>query len=343
MDGRLTRTVVAFRDIFTLALGSTGDRQRVADKLSTTLDSLSTGDLDAMLESCALVHFLTVESQWLRRPPLCFAVCRERVALIACAIATNGSLDVCDRLNGILVLRASSKLHFANQFCAVFESAVPFEELLRPLLFHAFTYLVRLYHEAAEVFMPLHDALVSLHAKIADGRLHVSEAIAGTLERVLFKAESEYANAVVRGLTPVQAWTRLRKEFGPGYEPHSPAPRASIKMQPGPHVLEIEQIVENPDPASTATMSSALELWFTRLSVHWRVCQSFLDGNIFPALSLLRPVLEGEDARNALSHDTCDRILTILDEMALRKTPIAYSAFSILVESLKTNLGCLQF
>src|SRR5205814_2057057 len=96
-----------------------------------------------------LLQFVSIESQWLRRPPLYFRKLRDTIAELALVVALNSKVSEGDRLNATIVLRTSSKSIFAKQFFDLFKSLSTSATLLKQLLYDAFTYLTRPYHQTS--------------------------------------------------------------------------------------------------------------------------------------------------------------------------------------------------
>ncbi len=329
--------MIEFRELLVKALGSTAMRQHVLERI-LALKSPSGSEADLPCASAlALVHFLSVEPQWLRRAPLRLSAARTAIAEIALRIAHQVRTDSIDRLNAIIVLRTSSKGTFAHSFAGLFRCCCASDELLEQLLYDVFTYIARPYHQIRTALGPLLKALEEIDADIEAGHVRVSSAIAETVSVLAIRARTEYERAGTRVLRPAEAWSRLRHEFGVKYEAHGAVSEAIMDMQPGIDGADIQTAVAEIEAGKQVSLGESLLSTLRSLEGNWRTCTQFLDYTILPLLAQLQPVLVSEDARRALGPDTVDRLIELLHYWAERRTPVAELEFSRTVTKISRS------
>jgi hypothetical protein len=197
-----------FRGTLVEALRSTASREAIRRHLEALAKEL-TSSRNPESELLWLLQFLSIESQWLRRPPLYFRAMRDTIATIALSVALNKMVSVGDRLNAVIVLRTSNKSLFGEHFAELFESAINSEQLIKQVLYDVFTYVNRPYHQSARVFEPLKDQLEKAREFISRGEASSSslphDAVKQTIDGLLSRTEIRLAKARYRSMTPIQA------------------------------------------------------------------------------------------------------------------------------------------
>lgn len=285
------------------------------------------------------IHFLSVESQWLRRAPLNFRLLRDQVADISLQVALDKDTSDFDRLNAIAVLRSSSKHTFARQIHTIFAASYASDVLARQVLYGVFTYLSRPYHQTIQLLRPLRDSLQQIRDMIDARQISVSREIEETVASLIIRVEVEYARAGYRDLTPSQAWMKLRREFGPAYHaPHNEQVKSADLLLPGPDKELIERSISeflDTRSISSSILDSGAVSYLRGLESHWETCRRFLEYSVMPLLQHLRPILLSTDGRSGLGPDTASRFLEMLDS----RRPLAEGEFSRLVRDVARDVS----
>lgn len=341
MASESTLWMVYFRGRLVDALASTGRRQGIKEEVDRLLEKLISGEPPS--EVLWLLHFLSIESQWLRRPPLYFRQLRENISQIALLVARDSSVEEADRLNAIIVLRTSNKGLFAKHFADLFLSSANSEQLIKQLLYDVFTYVNRPYHQTSRVFSPIKKGLQDVQDMVANRRILLpspySREITETVDLLLMRSEAELAKAGVRLDTPVQAWAKLRTKLSPeNYHPHDEVPQAILFMLPGPEAAIIERKLAEIEKGDSLVVpiEERVISWLQTLKEYWKTCCKFLDFTVLPLLARLRPVLLSRDANRAMGFDVVEELLRLIDELA-RRAPVSESEFSEFVNRVSEN------
>ena len=336
-------SMVAFRGILVEALTSTQSRVVVATRIRAMLADARSTEFPSS-EILSFLHFLSVESQWLRRPPLYFRDLRDTIAELALLVALNSRVPEGDRLNATIVLRTSNKSLFARKFSTLFRALSESESLLKQLLYDAFTYLTRPYHQTSTVFEPLRDGLREVQTEIGDRRISLLGSDAGpiseTIELLSMRAETELAKAGVSQDTPPQSWSKLHNIFSAeNYRGHDSVPKAINWMIPGYDSEVIEQQITQIDIDSSESLhvDQSVVVWLQSLKETWETCTAFLDYTVLPRLAQLKPILISRDGRDALGEKTLRRLIPLIDELAEFKSPVSESEFSRLVNRISRD------
>jgi orotate phosphoribosyltransferase len=339
IDSESLLWMVDFRGTLVEALTSTASRYAVGNRIRSMFQNAKASQLPSP-EILRFLRFLSVESQWLRKPPLYFSDLRDTIAEMALLVALNPAIPEGDRLNATIVLRTSNKALFAKRFSSLFRALSVSDSLLRQLLYDAFTYLTRPYHQTATVFEPLRDGLKDVQAGIDDRSLQLlgndAGEISATVEILLMRAQTELATAGARQDTPVQSWSHLRHIFSAeNYHPHDSVPKAANWILPGLDAEIIERQIEK--RSSSPRANPDVVGWLKSLKEAWTTCSRFLDYNILPRLVRLKPVLLSQDARDALGDDTVKPLIRLIDELPKSKAPVSESEFSRLVNRISED------
>lgn len=327
--------MVEFRQRLAEALVSTNGRLGVLRELRQMQEEAASIGEDGG-RVCDFIHFLAVESQWLRRAPLNFHALREHVANIALLVARSGNIGEATRRNAIVVVRSASKYMFAREFASLFEDLVSFRMLAQQLLYDVFTYLSRPYHQTMRVLMPLRDGLQKLKDRIDIKAITVAGDISETIENLLVRVDAEYARAQVQSMPTSEAWSKLRREFGPLYRvEHNTVVKNADLLLPGPDA----EVIESRLKEFEISRSGKLQLvvgdedptpYLRSLESHWASTRRFLEVTVLPLLRSLKPILATEDGRQWLGPSTTSRLLEMLEMMDSRKY-LLESEFSRLV------------
>src|SRR5215216_824236 len=310
-----TLWMLEFRGKLVEALVSTAIRVRINDQIGDYSQDLRSSEVPDS-EVLWLLQFLSIESQWLRRPPLYFRRLRDIVSEIALTVSLNEHVLESHRLNAVIVLRTSNKSLFAKNFSRLFEAANNSEQMMRQLLYDAFTYVSRPYHQTEEVFQPLRDQLRMVRAALASGHDGLTtqsfEAIAETVESILQKAEVRLVRAQYRSMTAIESWTELRRLLVTDYEAHRAAPEAMARMLSELQAYEsqIQLLLDQKVSDTNPTLSVA---WLRRLQKNWVAPRDFLGNTLIELLARLRRVLESDDSKTALGHESVEQFIGMID------------------------------
>jgi hypothetical protein len=335
LSARSALWMLQFRGLLVQALRSTQIRKAVVDRLEA-LEKKTTEDF-APFKALWLIQFLSVESQWLRRPPLYFKSARSTIAEMALRIALNPAIEEVDRLNAIIVLRTSKKNVFATRFSQLVTSVLPSELLVKQLLYDAFTYVNRPYHQTPIVFEPLRDQLRNVRENLENSELlqpsQVSEQIIETIDHLLSRTDARLAKARYRSYTPVEAWKELRRILITDYQEHRDAPEAMTRIlsEINTYGSNIDRLLaEVDDGALAATLESE---WLTRLNTNWSAPRDLLGNTLIELLARIRHILRSDEAKTALGHDDVPQLLELVDV----KPSVAESEFSMVVRRISDD------
>lgn len=322
------------------AMSWTQKRVRISNELDDILEAARRVANPDKQHAIWLMHFLSIESQWLRKPPLYLWHLREQIANIALEVSLDKSLPEIDRINAVVVMRTCSKPIFAVSLGIVFESAERCPDLMIQLLYDAFTYLTRPYHQQAKVFEPIEKSLV-LVTRYCDRPELRSGEIAEAALRLRRRAQAELAKAHAHtsvdghGSHASRAWGQLRDLFGSRYEQHDPVPESMRRLRPTSNEIDaIDEFLKQQILGGKSELPEKIVLWIRSLERTWNVCLNFLDNQVMPFLVLVRPAFCGEDAERKLKIETRERLLLFIDKSKQDIIPIAESSFSILVRQL---------
>lgn len=337
-DGAFLIRMARFREELASALVSTSKRQSVLEHISQIVAGMQDPERSRLDDALALISFLSVESQWLRRPPLHFNILRRAIASLCLAVAMDTRRSETDRLNAVTLLRTSSKKLFAEQLPSLFRSMMGSERLHLQLLYDAFTYVMRPYHQAPAVFEPLRNALRDIEEGITGGSLLSGgpqpNSIAETVHTLRVRAEAELAIAGVRLDTPPHCWAQLRLRFNPeNYRKHDSVPTSILFMQPGPERAAVDNAIKD----GSGSLPVNVLGWLKSLADYWTSCCEFLDYEILPLLTRLRSILLSDDGRSALGEDSVIQLVEYLDKLHASNIPLAESSFSQLVARIRRD------
>lgn len=336
MSIEATMWMMSFRGALVRALGSTAARFAISQQIHSLISEIRVQDKSPR-EVLWLLQFLSIESQWLRRPPLYFRQLREATSNIALSIALDCKLPESDRLNAVIILRTSNKSLFAKSFSRLFEAAAQSEDLITQLLYDAFTYVDRPYHQTEAVFKPLRDQLRIVRDVMGSCTQllpeQTSEAITETVSSLLQKAETRLVKAQYRALTPIQSWNQLRRILVTNYQAHRAAPESMLRMLSELKAYRSQvELLRNNSTEGTKPLSTA---WLSRLQKNWNAPRDFLGNTLLELLAPIRTLLKSEDAKTILGHDKSGRdVAEQLIEMIDANIGVQGSEFSRLIKRI---------
>jgi hypothetical protein len=306
--------MVDFRSSLQNAMYSTRAREQLVDGLKRmTSESAS--------HSADLMRFLSLEMQWLRRPPLSFARSRELVANLAQKVAVDALASPGERASAIAVLRTCSKEFFAayapDIYKSVRESARGSDLPVGQLLYGIFTYCNRPYLQSSAVLDPLKDAIYAME--------QWEKASAGDAPTLLEDLRALHHRVGVRASrAPFASWSRERAwrelslslaKLNRGRHPWPVVDWA--KLSPNGAGSAIADLQQGRTPSAAA--AAQLEIWRTQAPVSWAQVYAFVDNEVLPFLSVLRPILESPEAREHIGWHNADLlVLAIKNELPLR-------------------------
>lgn len=327
--------MVEWRRQLESALSSTVIRQEVA----TGIEALATDVAGSAGEQQqqrvrALLHFLSVETHWLRRPPLNLERLRASIASIASSVVLDRNADRVERRHALMVLRISSKRRFVRELKTIYIALAPDRELVQQLLFDTFTYIQRPYHVTEGMLAPVRDVLNDIADHIRRRPSAFGEAVAGTVHRLAHIAGAALAKSRARHLAPPVAWAALRDAYDKRFRgSHDDIAKAFAWMYPGPYRTEIEQAISHRSPALEIRPSPEVQDWLGGLMGEWSKCCEFLDHEVLPRLGRLERALETRDAVRALNYET----IGWLTGMLSRGSSFADERFTRLVRNFSEH------
>jgi hypothetical protein len=240
-----------------------------------------------------LLHLLSVESHWLRQPPLEFRIAREALGRLALKVVLDeGGASELQRLHGLIVLRAADKERFIKSIGAVWSTAFRNELLAAQTLHDIFTLLVRPYHWSVPMLAPIREKLGAILKEPGTDRLNPD--MRETLESLSYQAEMEYrrADATARFPGLQEAWAHLAREWHRAIAnyPHYYADQAFLRMmQPYRRY-----------PSLTSPLNASTRRHIEALLRDWSGIAAWLDHFLFPNMFPIRRPVLGPDGQNAL-------------------------------------------
>jgi hypothetical protein len=288
----------AFKEMLERALFSTRERFEVFRYIQRT--AVQSGP-----EWYAILHFLAVESQWLRRPPLQFLPVREIIGARALEVALDVTHSKKRRFHALLILRAADKSRFGLHFRDLFLASAASERLLGQLLHGAYTFLARPYHRSDKMLGPLRSSLQTVVEDLAEHPDLVSSAVGETVRELNAMVELHIAHAGVRFLSPQEAWSRLRRTLLAVHgTSHHEVAKHLRQMHPMDFRETIQKAVSLRSQGDLGDFLGPAEKQFIQLiPEHWQVVARFIDHHILPPFSRLVEIFQQEDAENALNYD----------------------------------------
>lgn len=286
--------IFALREELSEALTSTRARLKVKRKLDDIFERALRSQ-EPPADAQWLLHFLTVESNWLRKPPIYSYRVRANLADLAfqvAAIQDSSPAMRALRSNAIVVLRTSSKEVFAQYLPQLMEACRNVTELLEQLLYDVFTYLDRPYVQTVGELTRIHEPLEQLVEAFKKRTLrlpvqfrHTVQTLEGRASFMLIKARAKRADARA-------AWREIRKAYSQeeSEKRHPPVRTALDALLLGPDVRLFEKF-----SAGQELSEEEVEVVKRRaqgLSRVWEEgCQLFLRVGVIPHLEKLKPVL----------------------------------------------------
>ena len=285
-----------------------------------------------------LLHFLSIETQWLRKPPLHFQPLRDKLANISLQVVLSNNIPEAGRLDAIIVLRTSSKFIFASNVTNIFMAVTNQPALVDQLLYAIFTYISRPYHQSLRVLEPLKSGLEAIQKSIDDHLLTVTDKVADTVYTLTSKVQSEYAKANVRPLSTSQAWAKLQGEFRREYNKqsrHNTVPDNMARMLPGIDAGNIEEAIakiEKGVPANEC-LDPGILIWLSQLHEYWSPCRLFMDNSVLPLIKQVKNVVSSKDGRRTIGTDTVTKLI----EMAESRSSLAESELTKIINQMAKN------
>jgi hypothetical protein len=338
LEGSSAIAMACFRDQLVEAITSTEMRESLYQVVHTWSDPEQVEQSSDSISLIQGLHFLSVELQWLEKPPLCFASVRENLSNAALRVALNSNIDIADRTNASTVLWYASPLIFVEKFADLFRSAIGQDKLLAQLLHDAFNLLTTGLRHSKSFLEILESNVHSIKMGITNTTIQVAPPLSETVDNLQLRARRGAAKADVRSLSQAEAWARLQLEFG--YPTHDPVPTRILKMQPGRYAIVIEKAIkqseDNPSNDDALLPEAVLD-WVRSLEENWKGCCTFLDNNALPLLYRIKKVLQSEDANRCLGKDTVEYIVDFADQCFEGGNLLAESDFSRLVSLIARN------
>jgi hypothetical protein len=359
-----TRAIVwmfRFRDKLLTSQSSTRMRQHVVDKLDEICKEVELNPQSPPDEAKWLMHLLTAEGQWLRKPPLNLHEVRTMVADLAYKVArvTTSEADPvlrarddALRANAIIVLRTSSKEVFAKRFAELFDTCRDSTDdiLIKQLLYDGFTYLEGPHQPTPQELEKLVGALRIVADKInkpTTGWL-LSQSIDETVSSLYRRADLRSLTAEAAAQGPLNAWRglqtayrQMRLDTANLSDPkagHSEVQEAIGQLsltadRNEPEMLRFLSNPEQPPPQFLVEFAHGL-------AKRWEICESFLRKKMLPYLAQLIEILQAEEAREISYLDYGDTVR--IASLCNSKNPPAEWTFSKLINAIATDLNVLR-
>lgn len=331
-----------FRGKLVSALSSTRSREKIMDEIIRLHNIANEDNLFSLQEVLPYLTFLSVEKQWLNRPPLYSKDLRKLIAEIALKIAINNNLKIKDRLSAIIVLRAAFKRMFAENLHAVFAST-PFSsqkdsaEFIGQLLYDAFTYIQRPYHQSKEIFQPMLENLNRIMKDVHQKKINLlTPEIEETIYSLQMHTQVNFDRAGIKHLTTAEAWGKLRKEFLDTCSSHRRIPTFARHLKPGPHGGAIDKAIKELEQSApqikTIKLHESVIGWLSRLGKFWTPCCNFLDRKVLLYLSKLTDVLQCGDSNITLDSTVVNELMDLI-----KNQPLGESRFSKIIKRISDN------
>jgi hypothetical protein len=332
IEGASAIAMARFRERLTEALGRTKIRQELRQSIGRWRAALSADQQAATREILPALHFLSVEPEWLEKPPLCFEGIRGDLAEIAFGVAMNRAADAPDRINAALVLSKASPTVFAQRLAQVFSAALPDDEFCASLLYHSSGYLSMGLRNLHALQKDLQESLHSIQMAIAAEDISVSPKVAEALTILQVRTSIQASSSNILRISQPEAWWRLQQEFG--YASHDPVPSRIWLMHPTErYAAPIKALLMDSDPhqAPQVRLDEDVLDWIRRLDEKWTVCCTFLDYTAFPLLYRIKKALMSTDCARELGIDTLEPLIDLVDNSVKLVESLFESKFSRLI------------
>lgn len=300
------------------ALSSTTARLMVLQRLEAILAEVLESGLTTKA-AILVLNFLSVEGHWFRRPPLSTRRLRETLANLSLFVALDRECEERDRCNASIVLRTASKQLFGSRFAELLASAAQSDELMRQLLYNAFTAVARPYLQSPSVLSPLEQQLLIARDRVVENLSDPSGLYVETLNALVALCRRGMATGESRDFSHSESWLRLRSLLDYGGEAHPDVPRLLSYLRPGLDQRSIELRFSG----GVALLQDRLEGWVRRLHEYWDQLATFLDRSILPLLNRLEGILASHDGEIAIGVTFHGRLLDLVrscDPVALGRT-----------------------
>jgi orotate phosphoribosyltransferase len=301
LTGAQAVEMLRFRRDLEAALRSTASRHAVQKEVEQFADTKGAPRAKAL----ALLRFLAIETQWLRRPPLVLGTVRDPVARLAAAVAEADDVADADRGNAMLVLRLASPELFAESLDAIFSRVYADRSLVAQLLHGVEAVIERPYPRSEQAWEPLVRALKAMRKQIDDGAVPEESPGVRDVRSLADRALGRQRRAAARELGAAQAWSRLKVVFDTEYYRHGVG-AAVRRLYPHQYLWwEAE-----PGTAGDDRRRAWAQLL---LPSSWERIEGFLTTEVLPLLSRLHRPLGSAVAREALGREFAGRLLDDLE------------------------------
>jgi orotate phosphoribosyltransferase len=299
LTGAQAVEMLRFRRDLEAALRSTGSRYAIQQEIERLAEENGPPGPEAL----ALLRFLAIETQWLRRPPIVLDKVSAPLAKLAAKVAEAEGVREADRGNAILVLQIASGEVFSEHLDAIFARVHEDEHLLGQLLYGVETLIERTYPHAEKAWQPLVDALQAMRERIDKGHVPQASRAVRDVRSLADRALSRQRRAAARALGTAQAWSQLKTAFDADYYRHGVA-SAVRRLYP------YQYRWWNVDAEDDARRRDWAQLI---LPDSWERIERFLTVEVMPLLSRLRTPLGSAVVREALGREFAARLLDDLD------------------------------
>jgi hypothetical protein len=275
---------IAFlRELLSKALTKTADRHAILlyiKQIETSLKASSSLDARAF----GLLIFLSLEDDWLRRPPLKYKPCRTIIANIALFAARNCQSKI--KALSIEVLRKASKTRFLNEAAELFVSSELEEQSQSTILFGIYSFLSRSYHQSEPMLKFAEKTLKEIKEHI-DKNPAAFQSAMQTGQFLNQKCKFLLRHKEEKERTTLDAFRDLKSGYFDEMYIHAPKPESLNILLANNFEIHLSELFhEHPKIAgkinSDLEIIHKLRLSMARRITAWGTCKGFLENFVAP-------------------------------------------------------------
>jgi orotate phosphoribosyltransferase len=286
------RGIAEWRLWLDAAMGQTTVRAAMVERLARLAQAeASTGASPEDRRALAtLMHLLSVETQWLRLPPLEFKQARRALCALATKIALDPEAPVTGRLHALIVLRIASRRAFVAELEALFRSCASQPLLAAQVLFSTFTYVAREHSARQSTLEPVRRHLRALVEALDAGALPCPADGAAALRDLHRYTEYRFGESGARRISASDAWATLREQFARESRAAEAAFAAFAAMDPAGSYLG-PRVAAWARGHFEARLSQASLAWIAKLEERWATVRAWVEMQLLPLARTLGPLL----------------------------------------------------
>lgn len=280
--------ILRWRDALDHALGRTGVRYAVAREIEGLLERTGLEEAD-QTRTRALFHLLSVESQWLKLPPLDFAPMRQAVAKLATRVALAEGEPLVVRLHAIIVLRIADKRGFVANLRELFTACAAHPELMEQLLFATFSYAARDHNARPKRLEAVRDTLHRIENEL--GRtLKLSPEIERSTRNLAGFVRLRHGITSQGKLPQIHAWNLLRDQMLLKGEIFNVAREAFEALSPDRSHLS--GLVSAAARGRDAVLNKVPLAWIEALETRWLTVRGWIQEQLLALSNPLLPLIK---------------------------------------------------